>query len=164
MSSLIQARDSIKAELAQAMQGVDFYQRRIEALEKALDDLEQIPDIDTGGSAAQPSKGRRGRPARAAKQAAPKKAAAGAKRGRSAKAGGGELPATGGNFWLELVSAEPKTAPQILEAATDRIGTSLSPDLRKKLAQRMVMALRGMVKNGAIKDSGKGRQRQYYQS
>ncbi|SNS50678.1 hypothetical protein SAMN06265795_103125 [Noviherbaspirillum humi] len=162
MSSLIQARDSIKAELAQAMQGVDFYQRRIEALEKALDDLEQIPDLETGG-AQESGKARRGRPARAAKQSAPKKSAGAAKRGRAAKSGGGELPATGGSFWMELVDTEPRTAPQILEAATQRIGTSLSPELRKKLAQRMVMALRGMVKSGAIKDSGKGRQRQFYQ-
>ncbi|SNS87535.1 hypothetical protein SAMN06265795_10871 [Noviherbaspirillum humi] len=159
MSSLNQARESLKAELAHAEQGVRFYQSRIEALHRALASLEQIDDVD-GRIAKSGVKARRGRAA--ATGAAVKPAKAAGKRGRPAGAAGRDLPSTGGSFWIDLIGAEPKTAPELLEAAVRQMNLSLDPAQRKKLAQRMVTAINGLLKSGKIKDSGKGRERRYY--
>ncbi|SNS52611.1 hypothetical protein SAMN06265795_103213 [Noviherbaspirillum humi] len=159
MSNIEQAKESIKAEIAYAMQGLSFYQNRIAALEKALENLNVVPDADVDQQVP------RGRGRKAKSDAA--KPAAGGKRGRraaGAEAEGGALPSTGGTFWIDLIGSEPKTAPEILDAAVAKMGASLSKELRKKLAQRMVTAIHGMVKSGQVSDSGKGRERRFYKA
>lgn len=150
MSNLRSARDSLAAELEHARQGLAFYDARVAALEETLATLENLnAEADLGGKA-------EGTPRRRGKQAS----AATPARGR--KQGGGSLPATGKEFWTSLVTNQPRSTREILDAAVQSLGIEPSRDELKKLAQRQANALHMLVKEKVISDTGSGRERRFY--
>lgn len=152
MSNLRSARDSLAAELAHARQGLAFYDARVSALEETLatlDNLDSKADVDE-------------RPRR--RQEQPQRAARGAgaaRAGRERKQSGG-LPATGKEFWTSLVTNQPRSTKEILEAAIQTLGVDPSRDDLKKLSQRQANALHMLVKEKVISDSGSGRERRFF--
>jgi len=179
--NLTSARQAIQAELSHARQGAAFYSARVEALETALSQLESVDTDDAAlldtneGSPARRSgtkkqAGKRGRPARQAESTAStrRKSASGtstpAKRGRKAATGEqSDLPTTGADFWLDLVTDEPKSAVEIANAAAAHLG--LGPEQKtqiQKLKQRVAPALATLVSTEKIQHAGAGRQRRYF--
>ncbi|GIZ50228.1 hypothetical protein [Noviherbaspirillum aridicola] len=151
MSNLRSARDSLAAELAHARQGLAFYDARVHALEETLATLDNLnAEGDIGDKPR-----RQGRPARAEQTEAV------ARGGRGRKQSGG-LPATGKEFWTSLVTNEPRSTREILEAAIQTLGIDPSRDDLKKLSQRQANALHMLVKEKTISDSGSGRERRFF--
>lgn len=155
MSNLKSAIQAIKAELAHAKEGAAFYQSRITALEEAL---ARIDSVETGVAQNKDS----GKTKRAGK------AIGGAKRGRKPRAqveeGSAKLPSTGKDFWPNLITSEPRSAPEILNAAVKTLGISPTKEQMKKLSQRQTSALNNMVKTQLIQDSGSGRERRFFRA
>lgn len=143
------AMAAIQAELAHARQGVAHYEQLVTNLQGALNQLDGVG----GGNQSAAPKSKRGRKPKAVPVDVPKP------RGRKAK---GDLPFTGGDFWESLVTATPAAAKDVLAAAQKKL--DISPDRAhvKKLTNRMVFALNSLVKAGAIKDSGRGRDRRFF--
>ncbi|GIZ50086.1 hypothetical protein [Noviherbaspirillum aridicola] len=152
MSNLQSAKDALRAELEHAREGLAYYQSRVEALQQTLSSLNSLEG--KGGQDAAPARGRR------RKEAAANGAARPAKAGR-AKKSQSDLPATGKEFWAGLVTSEPQSSREILNAAVKALGITPAGDDLKKLAQRQANALHMLVKAGAISDSGTGRDRRY---
>lgn len=161
MSNLQTARAAIKAEIDYARQGLNFYQSRIEVLEQTLSQLEDVNTDEAGTS-------KRGRKAGSGRRGA--KASAGqegkGRRGRKAAADtaattAGELPYTGGDYWLNLISAEPRTAAEVLRASIDSLGFEPNKAQVQKLRQRLTAALQLMLQASKIRDQGSGRERRY---
>jgi hypothetical protein len=149
MSNLKSARQAIKAELEYARKGAMFYQSRVEALEDALSKIESVetttPKTSNGKSQAPEQRAKPGRKA------------------RSQPAGNGaKLPSTGKDFWPNLITAQPQSAKEILNAAIRALGISPSKDQLKKLSQRQTSALHNLIKTNAIADSGAGRDRRFF--
>jgi hypothetical protein len=187
-SNLTSARQAIQAELSHARQGMAFYSARVEALETALSQLESVEGDDTAqarrkrrssaeGSIKKGGVAKRGRASRSAHngngadRAAGEDSAmgqrgrrAGRKAGASKRAQGGDaLPTTGTDFWLQLVTEEPKSAVEIANAAAEAIG--LKPEQKdkiQKLKQRVAPALATLVSAQKIRDSGAGRARRFF--
>jgi hypothetical protein len=161
MSNLKSARQSIHAELEHARQGVAYYLTRVEALEEALAKLESVES--TTGVPARPSKA-----SKVPKAPKAQKARGQGKVGRPPRAqavgNGAKLPSTGKGFWPNLVTAQPQSAPEILDAAIKALGISPSKDQVKKLSQRQTSALNTLVKAREIADSGSGRERRFFRS
>ena len=163
MSNIDAAMAALGAELAQAKQGLAYYQSQVTALETALAQLGVLGLTAVGVKAAgkrgrkpgrpakveKPAKGVRGRPAKAKKS------------GRAAK-GPNDLPFTGGDYWPDLVTGEPQSASDILRASVAGLGFEPTEEQAKKLAQRMTFVLNSLVKTGKIKDSGSGRERRFF--
>lgn len=183
--NLASARQAIQAELSHARQGIAYYAARVEALETALSQLETVDSDEpvstrqgkrkgAKGKAAKAGTGRGRKPrstaqgATAASAAAASSASGKGKRGRKAGTSrrsdeGGALPTTGTDFWLKLVTDEPKSAVDIANAAASEIG--LAPDqkeLIQKLKQRVAPALTSLVSSGKIQDTGAGRERRFF--
>lgn len=147
MSNLISARDAIKAEIAHVTQGRDHYQMQLEMLEKALAALD-------GVRAASPEK------AAPAKRAAKTKTTP--RRQGTKPAGSIAIPSTGGDFWINLITDQPQSAPDILKAAIAQLGMTPSKVLNAKLSARMTNALTHLIKSQQIKDSGERRERRFF--
>lgn len=159
MSNLVSAKAAIRAEIEHAKKGVAYYQDLVATLEQALEKLDSV-----GGEKGAPKKNavdiaaaingarRRGRPPKAAgkavKSTAPRK-------------GRGDLPFTGKDFWPSLISEQPRSMPEVLQAAVERLGITPSPEQKKKLSQRATFALNHLVKTNAISDTGSGRERRF---
>jgi len=185
-SNLASARQSIQAELAHAREGIAFYMERVEALESALAQLENVEEgLDVDGAASK--RGKIGQRTRGTDQGearnrrtdgdgrrTARKEASGAT-GKMRRTGTGKsargatdastLPKTGIEFWLELVTSSPQTAIDIANAAVSRLG--FGADQREqiqKLKQRVAPALASLLKAGRIEDSGSGRNRRYHKS
>lgn len=154
MSNLSSARQAIKAELVHAQQGMAFYQARMEALEDALSKLESVETTETAKRPSKKSEAARG----AAKPRRRRQA------GKSRASGGAELPATGRDFWMSLITDQPQSAREIQTAAIAALGISPSQEQLKKLAQRQTNALHNLVHSKAIGDSGSGRERRFFRS
>lgn len=153
MSNLQSAKDALRAELEHAREGLSYYQSRVAALQETLASLNSLE-----GKAEQPAPGA-GR-GRRKKEAASEETVKPPKAGRQRKSRS-DLPATGKEFWTGLITSEPQSAREILDAAVKALGISPSKDELKKLAQRQANALHMLVKAGAISDSGSGRDRRY---
>ncbi|HTN66164.1 MAG TPA: hypothetical protein VL051_08280 [Burkholderiaceae bacterium] len=160
MSNLHTAKLAIEAEIAHAKQGLDYYAERVNSLEQAL---ARIMQAEGGAAAVAPA------PAKAAKP----QAKAGKRKARTAKPGVAatgaeaevaELPSTGGDYWKNLVGAEPKSGQAILAEAVNGLGFKPTKAQVGKLLNRMTFALNSMVKAGAIQDSGSGRERRFFKS
>lgn len=149
MSNLKSAKQAIKAELEHARQGVMFYQSRVEALEEAL---EKIDSVEAVGE-----KGGNGKSQPAAKRAKP-----GRKPRAQATGNGAKLPFTGKDFWPSLITSQPQSAREILDAAVRTLGITPSKDQLKKLSQRQTSALHNLIKTNVIADSGAGRERRFF--
>jgi hypothetical protein len=89
-----------------------------------------------------------------------------AKKSKGAKGaiGGTGLPFTGGDFWPNLVTAEPQSASDILNAAIVSLGFTPTKAQIQKLAGRQTFAVNALVKAGTIQDSGKGRERRFFKA
>jgi hypothetical protein len=160
MSNLESAKAAIQAELSHAKKGLAFYHSRIESLEKMLTQLANVSGSSNAPQEASAPKARRGRKAAVAKAVKPsRKKIAGRK-----SSGGSGLPFTGGDFWINLVLEQPRSASDILEAAISSLGFSPTEMQAKKLAGRMTFALNAMVKTKKIQDSGKGRERRFFRN
>jgi hypothetical protein len=165
MSNLDTAKSAIQAELAQAKQGLAYYQSHVAALESAL---VQLGSLGVGTVLGRPGGAKRGRKPGKISSATitkPAKAARGrpakAKKGRALK-GPNDLPFTGGDYWPNLVTSEPQSASEILHAAVAGLGFAPSAEQVKKLAQRMTFVLNALVKSKALRDSGSGRNRRFF--
>lgn len=159
MSNLESAKAAIQAELSHAKKGLAFYHSRIESLEKMLTQLASVSgsiDASSEASTLKTKRGRKAGPVKATKQAK--------KRGGRDSSGGTELPFTGGDFWPNLVLEQPRSASEILEAATSSLGFTPSKLQAQKLAGRMTFALNALVKAKKIQDSGKGRERRFFKA
>lgn len=161
MSNIDAAMSALAAELAQAKQGLAYYQSQVSALEKALS---QLGALGLAASSAKPAAKRGRKPGKAkiekvvkAKRGRP----ANAKSGRAVK-GPNDLPFTGGDYWPNLVTSVPKSASDILKESVAGLGFQPSKDQVKKLSQRMTFVLNSLVKSGGIKDSGSGRGRRFF--
>lgn len=158
------AIEAIEAEITYAKEGLEYYVSRVKALEQALSELNSVGAESAGPATEAPAKAKR------TKQ--PKQAKAAGKRGRKAKlavangvdktADTDELPFTGGDYWPDLISEQPKHSSAILQAAIDKLGFTPSKTQIKKLAQRMTFSLNALVKANKIKDSGSGRNREFF--
>jgi len=186
--NLASARQAIQAELAHARQGMEFYSARVEALETALNQLETVEGDDSAsmdkGRKSAGTRGRksaasgRGRKARntdgseapSARGTAKVPARGGKRATREARAtrGGGDeskLPTTGTDFWLKLVTDEPRTAVEIANVAAQEIG--LKPEQKEqiqKLKQRVAPALATLVAAKKVRDTGAGRERRFFRA
>ncbi len=153
VSNLKSAKQAIKAELDHAREGLAFYQSRVEALQEALN---TIDSVDTAGA-----NGRKA-PKAAVEAPAAKQPKTRGKGRPKAVADEEKLPSTGKEFWPNLITAQPRSAPEILRAAIDALGISPSKEQTKKLAQRQASALSILTKSGAVQSSGAGRERRFF--
>ncbi len=168
MSNIDAAKAALQAELSQAKQGLAYYQSQVSALEAALS---QLGALGLGVAAAKPAGAKRGRkPGKAAVKAEKAEKPVKSTRGRPAKAkkggraakGPNDLPFTGGDYWPDLVSSQPQSASDILNASVAGLAFAPTKEQVKKLAQRMTFVLNSLVKSGKIKDSGSGRGRRFF--
>src|SRR6478736_3596960 len=130
MSNLGSAKTAIRAEIEHAKKGVAYYQSLVATLEQALSNLDSV------GSEQTLKKG-------ASLKASEVKVSTGARRGRkpgSGRKGWGGLPFTGKDFWPSLITEQPRSAPEILQAAIEKLGISPSEVQKKKLSQRATFA------------------------
>ncbi len=164
MSNIDAAKAALQAELSQAKQGLAYYQSQVSALETAL---VQLGTLGLGVVAAKPAGAKRGRkPGKVAKAEKPVKATRGrpakVKKGGRAAKGPNDLPFTGGDYWPDLVTSNPQSASDILNASVSGLSFTPTKEQIKKLAQRMTFVLNSLVKTGKIKDSGSGRGRRFF--
>lgn len=155
MQSLASAKEALKAELAHVRQGAEYYQSLASALEEALAKLESVDSEEVEPARPRQQKQR----AAAAKKVVAKRG----RPGRPAKSATSDrLPPTGMDFWLKLISDEPKSASDILDAAVSELGIDPNKDQLKKLSQRQTYALNTLVKENKIADSGARRTRRFF--
>jgi hypothetical protein len=169
ISNLKSARQAIEAELSHAKKGIAYYTARVEALESALHQLENVEGNGATAKAPKARAGgmklRRGRKASAGNGAHRAAANGAARQGRKAVRRGGtdSLPVTGGEFWFSLVSDEPRSAVDISNAAISALGIKPEQKIQiQKLKQRVSPALATLVSTQKIKDSGSGRERRFF--
>ena len=158
MSNLESARAAIEAELSHARNGLQYYHSRIEALENMLGQLAGFQ----GGAAAPAARGKRGPKAKVAAKVAAAKPEKGLRRKGERKINSSGLPFTGGDFWESLVRDEPRSFPEILEAAIATLAFEPTKPQVQKLSGRMIFAINALVKTGKIRDSGSGRARRFF--
>ncbi|MFI4939085.1 MAG: hypothetical protein ACHP7O_01870 [Burkholderiales bacterium] len=162
MSNLASAKAAIEAEIAHAKQGLNHFMSRIEALEKTIAHLVSVDEGVLGArSIAAKPVAKVNAKAVAAKPAEAEKSVKLAKASKSAS-GGHELPFTGGSYWTDLLTDEPKSAPEILAAAIENLGFTPTKEQSQKLAGRMTFSLNALVKANKIQDSGSGRERRFF--
>lgn len=184
-SNLKSARQAIEAELTHAKKGIAYYTARVEALENALHQLENVEGEESSAAMKRRTKNRmveagsRRKASRAAqnnknqddnesaasgrRRAVTKRSASQRVTSRPRKASA--LPQTGSEFWLSLVNEQPRSAVDIANAAIDALG--IQPDQAEqiqKMKQRVSPALAGLVASQKIKDSGAGRERRFFLS
>ena len=159
MSNLQSAKSAIKAEIAHAKQGLDYYKSRVEILEQALDQLEHAGTPERTPA----TRGKRGRPPSAQVELndRPRR---GRRPGRPTTNEQHELPYTGGDFWFDLITEEPHSAAEILKSAVGSLDFEAYKSQVQKLRQRLTAALQAMLQAGRIKDAGTGRERRYFKS
>lgn len=163
MSNLVNAKKSIEAELVHARRGVAYYESRVRALERALEDIVRLADV----ASEQPAERKPNRKTNATKDAnsSTRKATASKKQApkkRVARVRDSGLPTTGSDFWKELVTTEPASGTAILNAGIAKLGITPTKDQVKKLHARMLVTLSGLIAANAIKDTGKGRDRRFF--
>jgi hypothetical protein len=165
MSNLAAAKAAIQAELSHAKEGLAFYTARIGALEETLS---QLASIGTGPSnvpaAAIAAPAQSAPKVVAAKAAKPVKAGKKTRGAKAAAVGGKDLPFTGGDYWTNLLTEEPQSASDILNAAVSKLGFTPTKAQIQKLAGRQTFAINALVKAKKVKDSGSGRERRFFKA
>jgi len=144
--------------LSHAKNGLQYYHARIAALENVLGQLAGFQ----GGAAIPASRLKRGAkalPQLSKKAAEPEK---GVRRKGERKVNSSGLPFTGGDFWENLVREEPRSFPDILDAAISTLDFAPTKPQVQKLSGRMIFAINALVKSGKIRDSGSGRARRFF--
>jgi hypothetical protein len=154
MSNLQSAKSAIEAEIMHARQGVAFYQSRLHTLEKTLDQLDSVSLPEDIIQIEEP------------KQSSSARAKTAHKRGRGRPSGsassGKELPTTGADYWLDLVSDQPQSGAEILRQAVARLGFHPNKLQVQKLRQRLAPGLKALLQAQKIQDSGAGRERRFF--
>jgi len=150
---------TIEAEIRYARDGLEYYRTCVDTLEKVLAQLKKFEKQHAPSS-------RRGR-GKAAMPRSPEEIMAemiGARAGKRVArvAESHPLPYTGGDYWYNLVTREPRTAAQILHKSIDSLGFEPTREQVHKLRLRVVAALNSLVADKRIKDSGSGRERVYF--
>lgn len=165
MARMQSAAKVIQDELKQARQAVAFYSKRVEDLEDVLTTITNIdaPVSTSRGRSAQKAATKKGVPTKAASAKAASAKAAPAK---AAKTGGrgtrsATLPATGKDFWPNLLTDKPQSSAEVFKAALAALRIRPNPEDRKKLLQRMSNALSVLAKDGQINAEGGRRTRLY---
>jgi hypothetical protein len=160
VSNLRSAQQSIRAELDQAKKGVSFYTSRVAALESALEKLDSVdvPAAPKNRMTTHPN----GKSSKVPGAKRAQKPRAPARTGQ--KNGSAVLPKTGGEFWLNLVTADEQSAVDVASAAAKSIGLDPLKDRKQILVlkQRVTPALNGLVSAQRIQDSGTGRERRFF--
>jgi len=156
MPHLSAAKAAIEAEIKHAKLGLAHYQARVEALEKAIGHIVALDQGVLGMQAIAVSV----KPATAAKSK-PAKYSRKSAAGKPEKSGN-DLPFTGGDYWPNLITTEPRSGADVLRAAIADLGFRPSKQQVLKLTQRLTFALNTLVKAGKIQDSGKGRERRFF--
>jgi hypothetical protein len=171
MANIDSAKAAIEAEIGHARKGLDFYQTRVEGLQRVLESIASIDGKSSHIALAGTAPQKRGRKPKAANQvnetAAKASGGSGAKRkgrGSAAASGGNDLPFTGGSYWSDLITSEPKSAGDVRDAAVAALGFTPTKQQVQKLANRMTFALNALVKSGEIRDSGHGRERRFFKA
>lgn len=172
MSNISTAKSSLRAELIHVQSGLAYYQSRVEALSAAIHQLDEIGDEDMGeldmeeiSGGNQPA-GRRGRRASSVASAT-RKAGRPARAGRAAAQsrkpkGESRLPSTGGDFIPDLITSQRQTMNELVHAAAAKMPFKVTADELRQLRARLVAAVGGLLRAGAIRDEGKGRARVYF--
>ncbi len=162
MSNLESARAAIEAELSHAKNGLQYYHSRIEALQDMLGQLAGFQ----GGAVVPASRVKRDatlipklNAKSKEKSAKPEK---GVRRKGERKVNSSGLPFTGGDFWESLVLEQPRSFPEVLEAAIATLEFTPTKAQVQKLSGRMIFAINALVKSGQIRDSGSGRARRFF--
>ena len=179
-TNLESAKAAIEAEIAHAKQGVAHFLLRVEALEKAIAHLVAVDGgvLDVQPVAATPLAKAKASKAKVAKSITraklltadvatkPVESPKSATKGKATKPakGGKELPFTGGDYWVNLLDVEPKSASEILDAAIGKLEFQPTKEHKQKLAGRMTFSLNALVKTGKIQDSGTGRARRFFKA
>ena len=160
MSNLSSAKTAIADELSAAKKGLAFYTSRITTLEKLLSQL----DTFDGKPAVEPiaAHNSQAKVAKIAKVMKTKGTTAPTAKLPKQSSSENELPFTGGDYWLNLVTTEPQSARDILNVAVKALGFPATKEQVGKLANRETFALNAMVKAKQIKDSGSGRERRFF--
>jgi hypothetical protein len=174
-SNLNSAKQAIEAELTHARQGAAFYATRVQALEIALQQLENVdtengavpaaPDapMHTKGKVAGAKRGRKPGSVAKANGASTEEKTKGRKKGRGRPSS--SLPTTGRDFWFGLISDQPQSAVEISNAAVTALGIAPSQKREiQQLKQRVAPALASLVATHHISDTGSGRQRRFFKS
>lgn len=168
-SNLNSAKQAIEAELTHARQGAAFYAARVQALEIALQQLENVDaeknpaPAPAKGKATGAKRGRKPGSIAEADSVSGEGKTKGRKRGR--RASSSSLPTTGREFWFGLVSDQPQSAVDISNAAVTALGISPSQKREiQQLKQRVAPALASLVATHHISDTGSGRQRRFFKS
>ena len=171
MSNLDSAKSAVADELAKAKEGAAFYTQRIAALEEMIRNLAVLDGSSStseapkkrgrkpGTKVAQPTKAKRGRPAKTTASSVGENVVP---VGKTKSTGKKKLPSTKGDFWKNQITSEHRSWSEILDGAIANLGISPTADDRKKLQQRMIFAINTLVKAGEIKDSGAGRERRFF--
>jgi hypothetical protein len=146
-SNLRLARQAVAAELKLAKQGMDYYLSQVEALEQALAGLEGV-----GAEQREPAPRQNNKRANGGLRS---QAESGARKAR-------EFPTTGGDFWLTLITNQPRSAAEIANAAAASLGFAEERSHVRILKQRVSPALNALVDAQKIKDSGAGRERRFF--
>src|SRR5450755_2823338 len=108
MSTLQTARDALEAELSTARQGMTHYQSRVAGLEATIAALDAIiAPSATPSIQVKATKQDKPAPVAAAKPA--KRAKIVKKSDAGPKANSNDLPFTGGDYWTNLLSDQPKS-------------------------------------------------------
>ncbi len=162
MSNISTAKSSLHAELAHVQSGLAYYQARVEALNAALHQLDEIGDeIDAELDMEEAKPARKARAGRRGRRAAvAQKAEKPARRSRGAS----RLPTTGGDFFPDLIGEQKQTMTELLQAAAAQIPFKTNAEEQKQLRSRLVAAVNHMLQAGKIRDEGKGRQRVYFRA
>ena len=158
MSNLESAQAAIEAELSHARNGLQYYHSRIEALESMLGQLAGF----RRDSVAPASRAKRGAKSAPRLNVAAQKPEKGVRRKGERKFNSSGLPFTGGDFWENLVLEEPRSFPEILEAAIASLGFTPTKPQVQKLSGRMIFSINALVKTGKIRDSDFGRARRFF--
>jgi hypothetical protein len=173
MSNISTAKSSLHAELAHVQSGLAYYQARVEALTAAIGQLDAIGDEDDADldlEDVMQEKPRRGRkPGRPAASRAGAGSGAGAakktakRRGRQSKSAS-RMPATGGDFFPNLITNQRQSMTDLLNAAAGQMSFNPTDEEKRQLRSRLVAAINQMLKSGKIQDEGKGRARVYFRT
>lgn len=152
MSNLRTAKLAIEAEIAHAKKGAAYYAERVNSLEQALARIASAEEVSIAPSAM----GKEAKANRKTKAAGRR----GTKNPDTAQVA--ELPSTGGDYWKNLVTDQPKSGQAILADAVNQLGFAPTKTQVGKLRNRMTFALQALVKSGEIQDSGIGRERRFF--
>lgn len=156
MDNLQTAKNAVEAELLAAQQGLAYYQSRVTQLEQTLAAVAgAIAPRETTSSAKEKAVKPSSAPAIKSKKQ-------GKKVGTSKGGTQHELPSTGGDYWVNLISDQPQSVQEIMNSVIGGLSFTPTKDQVKKLTGRMTFALNSLVKTKKIKDSGAGRDRRFF--